>query len=192
MGRARAVFASCVVAFVVSGFTFASAQGLVIRAMAGGGYTLVDFAGASGYPDSTLENWDQAHYSFSAQGLWQLTPKVRVGGEAGWEQLYYRYNRVPYGSYPYTWVYREANWATIFVGPVVQLFLTSKVYVLCGADGHFFNGNPALGISAAIGAEFRLSGRLALPVEFRIKPIFGSGTPTVLQLNLGLAFSPSR
>jgi hypothetical protein len=158
--------------------------------MAGGGYTLVNFAGASGYPDSSLENWDQGHYSFSLQGLWQVAPKVRFGGEAGWEQLYYYYYIIPYGPSP---VYREANWATIFMGPLVQLFLTSKVYVLGGVDLHLFSGDgTAIGVSAAIGAEFRLSGKLALPVEFRVKPIFGAGTPTVLQLNLGLAFTTGR
>jgi len=189
MGRAKMLFVLCVVAFVVSGFTAASAQGPVIRVMAGGGYTLVNFAGASGYPDSSLENWDQAHYSFSLQGLWQVAPKVRVGGEAGWEQLYYYYYIIPYGPSP---VYREANWATMFIGPVVQLFISRNAYVLGGADMHLFSGSMAVGISAAIGLEFRLSDKLALPVEFRVKPIFGAGTPTVLQLNLGLAFSTGR
>ena len=29
--------------------------------------------------------------------------------------------------------------------------------------------------------------KLGIPLEFRIKPIFGDGTPTVLQINLGIA-----
>jgi hypothetical protein len=185
MVRAKTVSVRFVAALMVFGFTAVSAQGLVIRASAGGGYTLVNFPDASGYPDSSLEDWDQVNYSFSLQGLWQVTPKVRLGGEAGFEQLYYWYYRIPYGPSP---VYREANWATMFVGPAVQLFLTRTVYVLGGADLHFFDESPAFGISAAIGMEFRLSDKLALPVEFRVKPIFGAGTPTALQLNLGVAF----
>ena len=187
MFRTRALFVVLAAVFVVSGFTAASAEMPVIRVMAGGGYTLVNFAEASGYPDSSLQNWDQANYSFSLQCLWRLTPTVRLGAEAGWEQLYYWYYVIPYGYSP---VYREANWATIFAGPVVQIFLARSVYVLGGADLHFFSGDgTAVGLSAGIGTEFRLSNTLTFPLEFRVKPVLGKGTPTVLQINLGLAWS---
>lgn len=186
MFRKRLLFVPLVV-FAVSVYTAPSTGAPVFRLMAGGGYTLVNFEGASGYPDSSLENWDQGHYSFSLQALWRVAPKLRIGGEAGWEQLYYWYYIIPYGSTGP--VYREANWATIFVGGLAQIFLTRSLYVLCGIDLHSFSGDgTALGASGGIGTEFRLSEKLAIPLEFRIKPVLGAGTPTVLQLNLGLEF----
>jgi hypothetical protein len=188
MFRTRAVLVSIVVAFIVSAV---SGQGFIIRAMGGGGYTLINFEGASGYPDSSLENWDQANYSFALQGLWQVAPNIRIGGEAGWEQLYSWYYIIPYGSSGP--VYRQANWATIFVGGLAQIFLTHSLYVLGGVDIHSFSGDgTAVGVSAGIGAQFRVSGKLAIPLEFRIKPVFGAGTPMVLQINTGVAFGACR
>ena len=62
-----------------------------------------------------------------------------------------------------------------------------------GADLHFFiDDGSAFGVSGGLGAEIRISDKLSLPVEFRAKPVFGEGTPTVLQVNLGLAFSAGR
>lgn len=193
MRRTWILSVSLAVAFAVSGFSAVPEQGLVVRAMAGGGYTLVDFEAASGYADSTLEDWDQVNYSFSVQCLWPIASNFRLGGEAGWEQLYYRYNRVPYGSYPVTWVYREANWATVFVGGVAQYFLARSVYLIGGVDLHFFSGDgTALGVSGGIGTEIRLSDKLAIPVEFRVKPVLGAGTPTVFQINVGAALNTGR
>jgi hypothetical protein len=182
----KSVFITLVVVFLSSGFSTASAGMPVLRFMAGGGYTLVNFEKASDYPDSSLENWDQVNYSFALQALWRMAPKIRLGAEAGWEQLYYWYYIIPYGYSP---VYREANWATVYVGGIAQVFLTHGLYVLGGVDLHSFSGDgTALGVSGAIGTEIRLSSMLALPVEFRIKPVLGKGTPTVLQINIGLAW----
>ena len=186
MCRIKILFVSLVTLFVISELTVMSADELFIRALVGGGYTAVNFPEASGYSDDYLEDWDQMNYSFSLQGLRQVAPKIRVGGEAGWERLYYWYYKIPYGYYP---VYREADWSTMFVGPVVQFFLTPNVYVLGGADLHFFiDDGTALGLSVAFGTEYRLSNNLALPIEFRVKPVFGDGTPTVMQINIGIAW----
>jgi hypothetical protein len=192
MFKKQALSVSFVVC-IVFGFSAVAAQGIVVRAMAGGGYTLVNFEKASGYPDSSLDNWDQVNYSFALQGLWQVAPKIRIGGEAGWEQLYYWYYIIPYG-YPGP-VYREANWATMFVGSVAQYYLTRSVYLIGGVDLHFFNDDgTALGVSGGIGAEIPLFDKVVLPLEFRVKPVLGAGTPTVFQINVGAAVrtGPSR
>jgi hypothetical protein len=183
----RGFFVSLIVVF---GFCAVAAQGVVVRAMGGGGYTLVDFEKASEYSDDYLEDWDQGNYSFALQGFWQVAPDIRIGGEAGWEQLYYYFYRIPYGYSP---VYREASWSAMFVGGVVQIFLARSVYLTGGVDLHsFIDDGTALGVSGGIGAELRISERLALPLEVRVKPVFGAGTPTVLQVNAGLAFGAGR
>jgi hypothetical protein len=190
MLKNRELFVFLAVAFIVFGFHAVSAQRIVVRAMGGGGYTLVNFKKASGYPDSSLEDWNQVNYSLALQGLWKLAPNIRIGGEAGWEQLYYWYYIIPYGYSP---VYREANWATVFVGGVAQFFLTPIFYALGGVDLHFFSGDgTALGVSGGIGMEIPLFDRLAIPIEFRVKPVFGAGTPTVFQINIGAALSTGR
>jgi hypothetical protein len=167
------------------GEPFSLPQGVIVRASAGGGFTLVNFENASGYPDSSLQDWDQGHYSFFIQGLFTVKPRLRIGGEIGFEQLYYWYYIIPYGYSP---VYREANWATVFVGGVAQYFVTPLVYILGGADLHFFDGTPAVGISLAMGVEPRF-GKLSFPIEFRVKPIIGgAGVPTPLQITVGMAF----
>jgi hypothetical protein len=186
----KVLFVSCAIACIVSGANAASAKGIEVRAMAGGGYTLVNFDAVMDDPSATLEDWDQFNYSFSLQALWKVRSNICIGGEAGWERLYYYYYSAPYGYYR---SYHEANWTTVFVGGVAQYFLARSLYVLGGVDIHSFSGDgTALGISAGIGTEFKLSEKLAIPLEFRVKPVLGSGTPTVLQINLGAAFSSGR
>jgi hypothetical protein len=189
MFRKKRLFVLGAIVCIVSGAGAASAQGIIVRVMGGGGYTAVDFEGASGYADSTLENWNQTNYSFALQALFKVAPSVRVGGEAGWEHLYYWYHIIPYGPSP---VYRELDVATMFVGGLAQLFLARSLYVLGGVDLHFFNSSTALGVSAGIGGQFRVSDKVAVPLEFRVKPVLGDGTPMVLQINTGVAFGSGR
>lgn len=164
----------------------AEAEGLTLKVLGGGGYTFVDFEEASGYSDDYLEDWDQGHYSFGVQAYRAFGPLL-AGLEAGYEQLYYWYYRIPFGSSgPLT---REANWGTPFLGPVAQIFLGPIFYLHGGADLHFFDGEAALGVSAAAGVAIP-AGPLRIPIELRAKPVVGGdGLPTALQLNLGIMWN---
>jgi len=150
----------------------------------GGGYTLVDLATATGESNNNITNGNQGHYSFSARGLLSLGSSFRLGVEAGYEQLYYAAVTIPYVPSP---IYREYNEGTTFFGAIGQWFLAGPLFVIGGVDLHIFNNGVAPGVSGGLGLEFRLGG-LAIPLEFRAKPVFGDGTPTALQVNTGLSF----
>jgi hypothetical protein len=179
-GRAKAalIWGAFTLCFCAPAFGASLAQ---IRFLAGGGYTFVDLNQASGYDEDHLEDWNQGNYAFSLQGLYSLNPRLRLGLELGYEQLYYWHYRIPFGTTPVT---REANWAMLFMGPVAQVFLVGGLYLQAGADLHFFEDSPAFGLSGAMGMETRI-GSFSIPLELRVKPVFGDGLPTVLQVNTG-------
>ncbi len=158
--------------------------GFWIQIVGGGGYTNVDLAKATREAKNNINDWNRGHYSFSARGMLPLGSAFRLGAEAGYEQLYYAAVTVPYTPSP---IYRKYNEGATFFGALGQLFLAGPWYLIGGVDLHIFGNGTAPGISGGLGLEFHLGG-LAIPLEFRAKPVFGDGTPLVLQMNTGLAF----
>ena len=156
---------------------------LTFRILIGNGFTLVDLNAASGYADNDLDDWYQGNHGVAFQGFLGRGT-ILFGAEAGYEHLYSWWASPRYGSSD---LYYEKQWWTFFAGPV-GLLKFGPAYLIAGADFHFMDV-PVFGLSGGIGIRIPLGERLSIPLEFRAKPIFGDGSPTVLQLNVGVMFS---
>lgn len=155
----------------------------------GGGFTAVNFENASGYSDEYLEDWGQGHFKATLYALVPLASKFKAGIEIGYNDLYWWYYRIPYGPSP---VYRSAEWSTLSVLAVMEKDLPGIFFTQAGAGVHFFDGDPALSLTAAFGIKPRIK-NFGIPVCLRIDPIFGAGFPIAIALGAGLElFSPAR
>jgi hypothetical protein len=151
----------------------------------GGGHTAVNFEEASGYSDEYLEDWGQGHFKATLHALVPLASKLKAGIEIGYNDLYWWYYRIPYGPSP---VYRSAEWSTLSLLGVMEKDLPGIFFTRAGAGIHFFDGDPALSISAALGIKPRIR-NFGIPVCLRIDPVFGAGVPIAIALCAGLEFS---
>jgi len=150
----------------------------------GGGFTFVNFEKASGYDDDYLRDWGEGHFRIGAQVLFPITERMMMGGEVGYNDLYWYDYRVPYGDSP---VYRYAEWSTTSLLGVTRYTVRNLVLLHGGAGLHFFDGSPAFALSAGVGIQPRWK-KLTFPVLLRIEPIFGDGTPTPLALQAGIQY----
>jgi hypothetical protein len=166
----------------ITGILFQSAYSADLKDIefgfsAGAGYTMVDFEAETGYADSTLEDWDQFHYKFTAYGLYPLSPKMRVGLEVGYHYLYYYYYIIPYDDF--SPVYREAEWSTISYLVMLRYDLFKLFFIQTGAGIHSFIGDgTTFSLSTAFGIKPRV-GDYRFPVFLRFDPIFSSGTQVI-------------
>jgi hypothetical protein len=157
-------------------------DGFDIGFSVGGGFTAVNFEKASGYSDDYLEDWGQGHFKATLYGLAKLAPKFKAGIEVGYNDLYWWYYRIPYGPSP---VYRSAEWSTLSLLGIFHKDVGRLFFIQAGAGFHFFDGDPAFALSAAIGIQPRFK-NIMFPVSFRVDPIFGAGSPTAIALGAGM------
>lgn len=148
------------------------------------GFTLVNFEKALGYADDYMEDWDQFHLALAARGFLKSNSPLQIGGEFGWQQLYYAYYIVPYGTQR---VYREFYISTISLTALARIS-TEHFFIAGGPGIHVFHDGIAPAVSMELGMSVNLGEKIAVPLSIRLDPIFGDGIPTALSIGIGAAY----
>lgn len=160
---------------------------LKIGIQGGAGFTIVDLAKASGYDEPILTDWGTFHYKFNLQALYKVGI-IELGLEAGYNDLYWYYLRIPYGIQT---IYRTNCVSTISIYGLLQHTMPNAIFLQAGAGIHIFDDGSTLGLMGAVGYDFRLSERLSIHLFLRIDLILDDGTPIPLSLGAGVRYHMS-
>jgi len=151
------------------------------------GFTLVNFEKALGYSDAFMEDWDQFHLALAARGFLKSNSALQIGGELAWQQLYYAYYIVPYGTQR---VYREFNISTLSLTALARI--TSEHFFIAAGPGiHVFHDGIAPAVSMEMGMNVNLGDKITVPFSLRLDPILGDGIPTAISIGVGAAYKLS-
>ncbi len=149
------------------------------------GFTIVNFEKALGYSDDYMEDWNEFYTCAAIRGFLKPGKQFDIGVEIAWQQLYYAFYRVPYGTSP---VYREFNISTISLSALGR-FNKNNFFAVIGGGLHIFNDGIAPAICLEPGFMLRAGPKLMLPISLKINPIFGDGTPLPVSLGIGAAYT---
>ncbi len=139
-----------------------------------------------------LVEWDRFYYKGSGQLLFSINDKFLMGGEFGFNRLYYWEER-----YRYTNIYTGGEYRfrygtiwTMQIGMLANYYVAGNLYLQPGISFHNFmdKSGTTVGVSTAIGYDIPVAKHMSIPIEFRNDLIFGNATSKAFGGGLGVKF----
>jgi len=150
--------------------------------LGGAGFTAVDVAKDLDIEEDDLEDWDKFHWRIAAQAIYRLKPNLGVGIEASYQSLYYFYYITPYAEGQDA--YRENTVTATTVGGLVDYHFGRYFFAQAVAGVVIYEDSTLFSIGGAVGAEFPISQRLAVPVMARVDFVPQGPSPAALVVGL--------
>ncbi len=159
--------------------------GIDINGLASIGYTIVDVEEAAGEIGGTIyQDWSEFYWSFRAQGLYRLNETMLVGGEIGFQNLFWYYAEIPYVPT----IYRPWNVIPVNISGVFQYNLSEAMSLQGGAGAYIYGDRMAFGLFSSFTYKWKITDSIYIPAFVRLDAIFALGFTMPVSAGSGIIY----
>jgi len=167
------------VAMPFSQTPMATEKKFAIDILGGGGATFVDIAKDMGVDESWLMDWTMVNWRVTVQGLYQVAPMLEIGGEVGFDTLYYVTWQSPSVSYSHFVTVTATN-----IHLLAEYDFAGSFFAQAGVGAFIYSESTGVGFLAALGGRIPISDVFSLPVMVRFDAVPGYAMPLTVMLGL--------
>jgi hypothetical protein len=159
--------------------TAAAEKKFAISILGGGGATFVNIPKDLDINEAWLDDWTKVNWRITLQGIYRLNSWLGIGGEFGYDTLYY----ATWNSPSVSWFHYVTVTATN-IHMLAELNFAGSFFLQAGAGVFMFSESAGIGFVGALGGTIPINKALSLPVMVRLDAIPNAPMPLTLMLGL--------